>query len=121
MEEPTVLSLVLTDYGGIDKLQVSFSRTFDDQKVKALITNQVQKWPGPKLPTGSQVVVRVKACGLNFADVYTRLGLVRDRNPPFVTGLECSGVVESIGTDVTSLKVSQIVFKSTSNFKEWAT
>lgn len=50
--------------------------------------------------------LEVKCCGVNFADIYTRQGLVRnDPGPPFVMGLECSGVVLSVGDEVLDLKV----------------
>eukprot|EP00039_Didymoeca_costata_P020730 m.342234 g.342234 ORF g.342234 m.342234 type:complete len:363 (-) comp21128_c0_seq1:172-1260(-) len=42
-----------------------------------------------------QVIVEVHAVGLNFADVFTCLGLYEaaPKNEPYVPGLECSGVV----------------------------
>lgn len=44
--------------------------------------------------------VRVKAIGLNFADVFTALGLYSAApDGAFVPGLECSGVVEELGAD----------------------
>ncbi len=52
----------------------------------------------------------MKACGLNFADIYTRQGLVRNEpGPPFIMGLECSGLVVSVGSKVENLKVSAVV------------
>ena len=61
--------------------------------------------PYPKLENDSQVIVDVKASGLNFADIYTRQGLTRETPPPFIMGLECSGVVTKVGEKVTKLKV----------------
>ena len=44
---------------------------------------------------------------MNFADIYTRQGLVREGNLPFVMGLECSGLVTNIGSHVTNVKVTR--------------
>lgn len=51
--------------------------------------------PGP-----GQLLVRVEAAGLNFIDVYHRVGLYP--NPlPLVPGMEGAGVVKGVGTGVT--------------------
>jgi NADPH2:quinone reductase len=56
--------------------------------------------PSPHPGEGS-VLVRVKACGLNYADVLQRQGLyVGGPLPPFVPGMEAAGVVEGSGTRV---------------------
>ena len=48
-----------------------------------------------------EVVVRVKACGLNYADLMQREGLYPGGpKPPYIAGLEASGVVESAGSEV---------------------
>lgn len=53
------------------------------------------------------MLVMVKSCGLNFADVYTRQGLIRDEpGPPFIMGLECAGLVVRVGAKVENLKVN---------------
>lgn len=44
---------------------------------------------------------------MNFADIYTRQGLVRDKDLPFVMGLECSGIVLEVGDEVTRFKVTE--------------
>lgn len=52
-----------------------------------------------------KIEVKVKFCGLNFADLYTRQGLM-PKKCPFVLGMECSGIVHRIGDpEITSLKV----------------
>ena len=49
--------------------------------------------PGP-----GEVRVRVKAVGLNFADVFSVLGLYQATpQTPFVPGLELCGVVDEVG------------------------
>jgi len=47
--------------------------------------------------------VKIAAAGVNFIDVYFRIGLY-PAPPPVVLGNEGAGVVESVGPDVTTLK-----------------
>jgi NADPH:quinone reductase-like Zn-dependent oxidoreductase len=55
--------------------------------------------PGP-----GQVRVRVKAAGLNFAEVMARQGLYPDApRTPFVAGYEAAGVIDAVGDGVTGL------------------
>lgn len=54
-------------------------------------------------PTSGQVLVRVRAIGLNFADVAERLGVYPGiPKPPFIPGMEFSGVIEELGEGVVS-------------------
>ncbi len=58
--------------------------------------------PEPE-PKPDEALLRIKAAGLNFVDVYFREG----RYPaklPFIIGQEAAGVVEKVGSEVTSLK-----------------
>ncbi|HUQ56396.1 NADP-dependent oxidoreductase [Lentzea sp.] len=67
--------------------------------------------PGPR-----DVVVDVRAVGLNPVDVLQRSGSFRFANPvrfPVVPGNEFSGVVSAIGAEVTSLSVGDTVFGRT--------
>ncbi len=57
------------------------------------------------LPGSNEVQVKVKAIGLNFADIFAILGLYSATpKESFVPGLEYAGIVESTGADVTSFK-----------------
>ena len=50
--------------------------------------------PDPQ-PKPGEVLIRVKAIGVNFADLLQRMGLYPGTpKPPFVPGLEIAGVVE---------------------------
>ncbi len=50
-----------------------------------------------------EVVISVRAAGLNFADILSRQGLYPDSPPkPCVMGYEVSGVIEAVGEDVNS-------------------
>ena len=54
-------------------------------------------------PREGQVIIRVRAAGLNFADILSRQGLYQDSPPkPCVMGYEVSGVVEAVGKGVNS-------------------
>jgi NADPH2:quinone reductase len=53
--------------------------------------------PDPS-PEQGQVVIDVKACGLNYADVVQRQGLYPGGpKPPYIAGLEAAGIVEAVG------------------------
>lgn len=52
--------------------------------------------PGP-----GQVRVKVRACGLNFADLLMQKGSYQDMPPaPFTPGMEIAGIVDALGPDV---------------------
>ena len=57
----------------------------------------------PGAPGKDQVRIRVRACGVNFIDVYFRTGLY-PRPLPFVAGLEGAGEVEAAGEGVTEFR-----------------
>lgn len=61
---------------------------------------EVQESPDPEAGEG-EVVVAVKAAGLNFADILARQGLYPDGpKKPCVMGYEVSGVIESVGPGI---------------------
>jgi NADPH:quinone reductase-like Zn-dependent oxidoreductase len=58
---------------------------------------KVQEKPDPT-PEPGEVLIRVKASGLNFADILSRQGLYPDSPPkPCVMGYEVSGLIEAVG------------------------
>jgi NADPH:quinone reductase-like Zn-dependent oxidoreductase len=58
---------------------------------------EVQERPNPQ-PQAGDVLIRVKAIGVNFADLLQRMGVYPSTpQPPFVPGLEAAGVVEKVG------------------------
>ena len=64
-----------------------------------------QPIPGP-----NQVVLRIMACGLNFADLLMIKGSYQERPAlPFTLGMELAGVVETLGPDVVGLDPGQRV------------
>jgi NADPH:quinone reductase-like Zn-dependent oxidoreductase len=55
--------------------------------------------PDPQ-PKPGEVLIRVKAIGVNFADLMQRMGIYPGTpKPPFVPGLEIAGVVEKVVED----------------------
>ena len=70
---------------------------------------RVQERPDPR-PGPGQVLVRVRAAGLNFAELLARVGLYPDApKPPCVVGYEFAGEVESLGDGVTQVAVGDRV------------
>lgn len=70
---------------------------------------KVQEKPDPK-PAADEVVIKVRAAGLNFADILSRQGLYPDSPPkPCVMGYEVSGVIESVGGDINNSFVGKSV------------
>jgi NADPH:quinone reductase-like Zn-dependent oxidoreductase len=88
-----IRALVLSQYGGADAVKVD----------KAL---------APTAQAG-QVVVRVRAAGVNGIDWKVREGWVKDAFPldlPVVLGIELAGIVEEVGPGVTALRKGDRVF-----------
>lgn len=79
----TVKAMVIEEHGGPEKF-----------KLVDLDLGQ----PGP-----GQVLIRHKAVGLNFIDVYQRTGLY-PMQLPHALGMEAAGVIEAVGEGVTHLK-----------------
>ncbi|MFT3974007.1 MAG: NADPH:quinone oxidoreductase family protein [Amaricoccus sp.] len=67
-------------------------------QVTALGTPLVQRVAPVPVPGAGEVLVRVRACGLNFADTLMVAGTYQVRPPlPFSPGVEVAGVVEAPG------------------------
>jgi len=84
----------ITGHGGPDKLQL-------------------REAPDPQ-PGADEVRVRVRASGINFADVLARKGLYPDApKTPCVVGYEVSGVVDAVGSGVAGEWIGREVFGMT--------
>jgi synaptic vesicle membrane protein VAT-1 len=71
---------------------------------------KVREEPDPE-PKAGEVRIRVKAAGINFADLMARVGLYPDApKPPCVVGYEVSGIIDRVGASVTSLREGDRVF-----------
>ena len=86
--------MVITKYGNTDVLKI-----------------QERKDPKPSV---GEVLINVKAIGVNFADILARKGLYPDApKPPCVVGYEVSGIIEAAGKGVDSSIVGKSVLAIT--------
>jgi NADPH:quinone reductase-like Zn-dependent oxidoreductase len=69
-------------------------------------------WPEPAPPGAGEVLVAVRAAGLNPSDTKIRAagGRPGGTEPPYVAGREAAGRVVAVGPDVDSLEPGQEVF-----------
>lgn len=84
---------------------------------------QVHKFGGPEvlqysssvprpLPGPDDVLVRIKAVGVNPVDVLIRTGSFGPQKFPHIPGADFAGIVEEVGANVTTLKVGERVYGS---------
>ncbi len=79
-------AVYITEHGGIDKLTYG-------------------ELPDP-VPEGNEVLVRVRACGVNYIDIWVRQGLPFLRiEYPFIPGQEVAGEVVAVGPGARSVAV----------------
>ena len=72
---------------------------------------QLQETPKPR-PEKNQVLIKVKAAGVNRSDVITRQNTAtygKSSPQSLIPGLEVSGIIEELGTEVTDKKVGDNV------------
>ena len=70
---------------------------------------QAREAPDPS-PGSGEVRIRVKAAGVNFADVMARMGMYPDAPKlPCVVGYEVSGVIDAVGEGVVGLSIGDRV------------
>jgi NADPH2:quinone reductase len=71
---------------------------------------KLEELPDPVAGPG-QVVIRVKAAGVNPVDTYIRSGIYARKPPlPHFPGMDVAGVVESVGRDVTRVQAGDRVY-----------
>jgi NADPH:quinone reductase-like Zn-dependent oxidoreductase len=74
---------------------------------------QVQERPDP-VPAPGEMLVDVRAAGVNFADLQARIGLYPDApKPPCVVGYEVAGVVATLGRGTHGFAVGDRVLAGT--------
>lgn len=75
-------AIVLREHGGFDALSLE------------------PGWPDP-VPADDEVVVKVRACALNYHDLFTLRGMPGIKVPmPIIMGLDIAGEIERIGSGV---------------------
>ena len=71
---------------------------------------RIEEVPDPR-PGPAQVVVRIKAAGVNPVDTYIRAGTYpRKPELPYTPGADGAGIVESVGEGVTHVKAGDRVY-----------
>ena len=86
--------IVITEYGSTDVLKI-----------------QESKDPAP---SPDEVLIKVKAIGINFADILARKGLYPDApKAPCVVGYEVSGIIEAVGEKIASSMIGKSVLALT--------
>lgn len=84
-------AVVIHQHGGLD--QLIYEPAYRDPV------------PGP-----DDVLLRMKACTLNYHDVFTRKGMPGIKIPmPVILGIDVAGEIAEVGTEVRDLKVGQRV------------
>jgi NADPH:quinone reductase-like Zn-dependent oxidoreductase len=74
---------------------------------------EVRERPDP-MPAEGEIRVRVRAAGVNFADILARMGLYPEApRPPAVIGYEVAGHVDALGSGVTGLTTGDRVLAFT--------
>ena len=74
---------------------------------------EIVTWPDPMIEA-DEVLIEVKAFGLNYADIMARKGQYYDAPPmPFIPGYEVAGVVKEVGSSVKKIKKGQKVLAFT--------
>lgn len=81
-EVDTMRAVVIHEHGGPEVLKLEAA------------------WPRPQAGPG-EIRVKIKACALNFLDIFVREGMPGEPTPlPHITGGDIAGVVDSIGEGV---------------------
>lgn len=70
---------------------------------------KLEETPDPR-PGKGQVLVRVRAAGVNPVDTYIRAGKYGPRQFPFTPGSDAAGTVEAVGEGVSRFKAGQRVY-----------
>jgi Zn-dependent alcohol dehydrogenase len=79
-------------------MQAIMVHALGDPDVMTLGTRPTPE-PGP-----GEVLVRVRAAGVNFSDTERRRGIYDPPALPWIPGNEAAGVVEAVGPNVTGVK-----------------
>lgn len=89
-------AIVVSEVGGPEVL------TYQDMEIPEI---------GPE-----EVLIRVQVTSINFADIKARIGEYHGvKSSAFIPGLDCAGVIQKVGSNVTNLKEGQRVMAFPSN------
>ena len=93
------------------KMKAIQYNSFGDSNVIELV-----EVPTPELTNNHDVLIKVKAASVNPLDMKIRMGYMQKMRPvqlPFYPGLDASGIVEAVGSEVTKFKVGDEVIAVT--------
>jgi len=93
------------------------------QKGEAKQAFEIRETSKPKIVNTDDVLIKVEAFGLNYADVMARNGLYREAPPmPSIIGYEVVGVVEAVGkqTDKQLIGKRVVAFTRFGGYAEYA-
>lgn len=87
-------------------MRVVVVREFGEPEVMRL-----EEWPTPR-PGSGQVLVRIRAIGVNPVDAYIRAGIGARPDLPYTPGDDAAGEIEAVGADLgqTDLRVGARVY-----------
>lgn len=75
---------------------------------------KLEEVPTPKVEA-NQVLVKIKAAGVNPVDTYIRSGIYAVKPPlPYTPGKDAAGIIEAVGENVTKFKVGDRVYTADS-------
>ncbi len=84
---------------------------------------EVMKYTDVDIPAISkdQVLIRVVATSVNFADIKSRYGKKGNKSLPFIPGIDAAGIVERVGSHVKNIHPGQrvIAFPQNGSYAEY--
>ncbi|MDM5188404.1 quinone oxidoreductase [Bacillus sp. DX4.1] len=84
---------------------------------------EMMKYTEVDMPTinAKQVLIRVIATSVNFADIKSRYGKKGNGKLPFIPGIDAAGIVEQVGSEVKNIRVGQrvIAFPLNGSYAEY--
>ncbi|MBO1582796.1 quinone oxidoreductase [Bacillus sp. XF8] len=84
---------------------------------------ETMKYTEVDMPTFNekQVLIRVIATSVNFADIKSRYGKKGSGTLPFIPGIDAAGIVEQVGSDVKNIRAGQrvIAFPLNGSYAEY--
>ncbi len=107
--EPFVIGTVYLSYSGALRQRSSTMRALVCTEHGGIDTLEIQERETP-VPGNGELLVTVRAAGINFPDLLTIAGQYQVKTPPpFVPGNEAAGIVAAVGQGVTRFKVGDSV------------
>jgi NADPH2:quinone reductase len=71
-------------------------------------------------PKPNEILVKIKAIGINYIDIYIRTGLYKPASYPYIPGKEASGQVVAVGAQVEDFSIGDRVAFCTNNSGSYA-